>query len=119
MTKRTYLFIYSGDVGTREEVRDYIDEVPEILNWRYDIPYAFYLVSECSADEIADIILDHTGGEGRFLVAEVTENSQGWLPKRTWRLLNEKPPAKSANAQKRKERTTVRRPGHPRHPATL
>ena len=105
MTKRTYLFIYSGGVGPRDEVRDYIDELPEILNWRYDIPHAFYLVSESSADEIADKIMDFTDGDGRFLIAEVTENSQGWLPKRTWRFLNEKP---AANASTRKRKVTMR-----------
>ena len=105
MTKRAYLLIYSSGVGTREEVRDYIDELPEILNWRYDIPHAFYLVSESSADEITEKILTFTDGDGRFLITEVTENSQGWLPKRTWQLLNEKPPASSAAARMRKERT--------------
>ena len=61
MTKRAYLFIYSSDVGSRDEVRDYIDQLPEILNWRYDIPHAFYLVSESSADEITDKVLSFTG----------------------------------------------------------
>ena len=37
MTRRAYLLIYSGGVGTREEVRDYLDNLPEILNWRYDV----------------------------------------------------------------------------------
>ena len=109
MTKRAYLFIYSSSVGTREEVRDYIDELPEILNWRYDIPHAFYLITESSADEITDKILDFAGGDGRFLITEVTENSQGWLPKRTWRLLNEKPSAPSATARKLRERAARQR----------
>ena len=109
MTKRAYLFIYSSDVGTRDEVRDYIDQLPEILNWRYDIPHAFYLVSESSADEITDKVLSFTGGDGRFLIAEVPENSQGWLPRDTWRLLNEKPPAPGTSTRGRKARTAVGR----------
>ena len=90
MTQRAYLLIYSGGVGTREEIRDYIDNLPEILNWRYDVPHAFYLVSESTAEEITDLILRFSRGEGRFLVTEVVENSQGWLPRGAWRFLNEK-----------------------------
>lgn len=91
MTRHAYLFIYNDDAGAREEIRGYIDKLPEILNWRCDMPHAFYLVSECSAKEIAEKIRAFTGDEGRFLISEVTGNKQGWLPKRTWRLLNEKP----------------------------
>ena len=109
MTKRAYLFIYSSDVGSRDEVRDYIDQLPEILNWRYDIPHAFYLVSESGADEITDKVLSFTGGDGRFLIAEVPENSQGWLPRDTWRLLNEKPPVPGTSTRGRKARTAVGR----------
>lgn len=93
MTPRAYLLIYSPDIGTREEIRDYIDDLPEILNWRYDVPQGFYLVSQSNADDIANHILRFSNGNGRFLITEVVENSQGWLPRRTWHFLNEKPPA--------------------------
>ena len=86
--RRTYLFIYNDDVGTREQIRDHLDELPEVLNWRYDMPYTFYIVSRSSAREIAEKIRAFAH-EGRFLVAEVTKNKQGWLPRRTWTLLNE------------------------------
>ena len=86
--RRAYLFIYNDDVGTREEIRDYLDELPEVLNWRYDMPYAFYVISRCSAQEIAERIREFAD-DGRFLIVEVAENKQGWLPRRTWTLLNE------------------------------
>ena len=95
MTRQAYLLVYNDEVGTREQVRDFIDGVPEILNWRYDIPHTFYLVSECSAEELADLLLGFAGKQGRFLIAEVTGNKQGWLPRRTWELLNHKQPAQS------------------------
>ena len=90
MTKKAYIFIYDDDVGTRSEVKDFIDSLPEVLFWRYDMPHSFYLVSEHSASEIADKISAMTEHEGRFLVAEINSNKQGWLPRRTWRLLNKK-----------------------------
>ena len=102
MTRRAYLLIYSNGVGTREEIRDYIDNLPEILNWRYDVPHAFYLVSESNADEITNRILHFSKGNGRFLVTEVVENSQGWLPRGAWRFLNEKTPASDSSPRPRK-----------------
>ena len=86
--RRAYLFIYNDDVGSREQIRDYLDELPEVLNWRYDMPYAFYVVSHCSAREIAEKVHEFAH-DGRFLIVEVTENKQGWLPRRTWALLND------------------------------
>lgn len=100
--RRAYLFIYNDDVGTREEIRDYLDELPEVLNWRYDMPYAFYVISRCSAQEIAEKIHEFAD-DGRFLIVEVAENKQGWLPRRTWTLLNEAAlPRTSAGRPKRR-----------------
>ena len=109
MTRRAYLLIYSGGVGTRQEVQDYIDDLPEILNWRYDIPHAFYLISESDADKITERILEFTGGDGRFLITEVAENSQGWLPRGAWRFINEKVPARASSPLPRKTRAAKRR----------
>ncbi len=88
--RRSYLFVYSGDVGTRDELRTFIDSVPEILNWKIDLPSSFYLVSELSADEIARKIRSFTGEKGRFLVCEIGSNKQGWLLKDSWKMINEK-----------------------------
>ena len=109
MTRRAYLLTYSSGVGTREDICDFIDRQPEILNWRYDIPYTFYLISESDADEIAERIVQFTDGEGRFLVTEIAENSQGWLPRGAWRFLNEKAPARDISSRPRKARTAKRR----------
>lgn len=102
MTRRAYLLTYSTGVGTREDIRDFIDDQPEILNWRYDTPHAFYLISESDAEEIAELILQFTRGDGRFLITEVAENSQGWLPRGAWRFLNEKTPARDHTARAHK-----------------
>ena len=88
--KKVYIFIYTGRVGTREEVKDVIDSIPEIIAWRSEIPHSFYIVSESNADFLADIFLQRLGKKGLFLVSEISNNYQGWLPKRTWHLLNKK-----------------------------
>ena len=90
MTQKAYILIYDDDVGTRSEVKDFIDGMPEVLFWRYDMPHSFYLISEHTASGIANNISAMTEHEGRFLVAEINSNKQGWLPRRTWKLLNKK-----------------------------
>lgn len=88
MTRRAYIFVYAEELGDREALRDFLDRLPEVLNWRYDLPNAFYLVSESSADELANKI--KLVGTGRFIITEVPENSQGWLPRRSWDIITQK-----------------------------
>ena len=86
--KRTYLLIYSDKLGTREEIRAFLDKKSEILNWRYDLPHTFYLVSDLSAEELYEVIQSHNQERGFFLIGEVGQNTQGWLPAESWVLLN-------------------------------
>jgi hypothetical protein len=86
--KRTYLLIYSDKLGTREEIREFLDKKSEILNWRYDLPHTFYLVSNLSAEELHEVIQSHNQQRGFFLISEVGQNTQGWLPAESWMLLN-------------------------------
>ena len=85
-----YLLIYDHEVGTREEVREFLDEQPEILHWRYDLPNTFYLISDQSAEDLYEIFQNFNRKHGRFLVSKVSSNRQGWLPRKTWKFLNEK-----------------------------
>lgn len=87
--KKVYLLVYSNDLGTRQEVKDAIDLMPEISHWRYDLPNCFYLLSESSADEIAKLIRAKLGNK-RFLITEITSNRQGWLPQKSWDVINKK-----------------------------
>ena len=90
MSRHSYLFIYDDAVGTREQVKGYLDTRSEITHWRYDLPNTFYLISERSAAELYEIIQSFNQKRGRFLICEARQNKQGWLPKETWTLLNEK-----------------------------
>ena len=85
---RAYLLIYSDKLGTREEIRDFLDEQSEILHWRYDLPFTFYLISELSAEGLYEIVQGFNRKRARFLISEVGENTQGWMPEKTWELLN-------------------------------
>lgn len=86
--RKSYIFIYSDSMGTREQVKSYLNQITIILDWRYELPNTFYLISEHSANEIVAEIRRITGNS-LFLVTEYShQNSQGWLSNETWYLLN-------------------------------
>ena len=86
---RAYIMVHSEEFGTREVVKGYLNQIPEISHWRYDLPNCFYLISAASANVLADK-LRNMSNKGRFIVLEYTDNSQGWLTKQSWYLLNNK-----------------------------
>ena len=88
--KHAYLFIYNDSVGTREQVKEFLNKRQEISNWRYDLPNMFYLISEKSAQELYEIIQEFNKERGFFLICEAGQNRQGWLPEKTWTLLRER-----------------------------
>jgi hypothetical protein len=88
--KTVYILFYSNSLGTREDVRDYLDSLSEVLHWRYDLANVFYLISSENADTLAELIHQFSP-KGRFIITEFSkQNNQGWLPKETWEFLNEK-----------------------------
>ena len=87
--RRLFIFIYGDEVGTREEVKNAIDANPLIVNWRYDLPYSFYLVSDVSAKELATSIRE-TLPKGRFVVTVADHEYWGWNSDETWYLFQNK-----------------------------
>jgi hypothetical protein len=95
--KRAYLLVYNTEFGTRDAARRAIDAIPEITNWRAELPSAFYLVSDLDAGELGTLIRAASSYRGKYLLVEVTSNKQGWLDKKSWTFLNERPdPAQRA-----------------------
>lgn len=90
MKQRAYLLIYSDSMGEREEVKGFLDKQAEISHWRFDMPNTFYLVSDRSAQELYEVVQRFNEKRGRFLISEIGSNKQGWLPAKTWHLLNQK-----------------------------
>ena len=92
--RRAYLFVYADDLGTRDEIKDFINARPEVLYWRYDLPNTFYLISDQAAQVLSDTIHTFNKREASYIVCEAGENKQGWLVPDTWHLLNSKYPKK-------------------------
>jgi hypothetical protein len=88
--RKAYLLVYNDEVGTREQVRTYIDSLAQVINWRIELPNSMYLISESSAEDLATLFRKFTLDKGRFLITELGPNRQGWLPPDSWTLFNEK-----------------------------
>lgn len=86
---KTYIFLYSNTFGSVSEVTELIDSIPQIVKWRTDIPNSFMLKSDLEAKQLADFIIGKKAN-ARFLISEITENRQGWLPKEAWNFIKDK-----------------------------
>lgn len=87
---RAYLFIYDGNVGTRDEIKAVLSAMSLVTHWRYDIPNCFYVVSEGSAQDLYDQFVQSNGTKGRFMFIEASANRQGQMLPDTWYLLSNK-----------------------------
>jgi len=87
--RKAYLLIFDPLVGSQEQVRDAINAMPEVVNWRFDMPFTIYFISEEPARNLS-LIFRQKMHRGRFLILEVTNNKQGYMLKETWDFLNSK-----------------------------
>lgn len=90
---KVYLLVFSSVVGTQEEVKAMLDGMPMVQNWRYDIPYSFYLVSTATAKQLADeFARRRKNATGKFIISEVTQNYWGMASQETWDFIKNKRP---------------------------
>lgn len=96
--KKSYLFVFNPSLGTREEIKDFIDSCGKISSWRYELNNTYFIVSELDANDLYNLVSVHFGeGKGSFIIAEYVDNSQGLLNERSWQLLNNKKLPPKAN----------------------
>ena len=88
---KTYILVYDDKVGSRESVKSFLNKQPEIKSWRFDLPNTFYLISDLSAHDLATRLQKLTQRqEGkRFIIAHLSDDIQGWLPRDTWDFINQ------------------------------
>lgn len=84
---KNYILIFNNLFATRIDAIEIVKKVPEIKSWRSDMPYAIYLKSDSSAQQLCDAIRE-LRDKGRFLVCEIGDNRQGYLTKDSWRFLS-------------------------------
>ena len=88
---KAYLLVYSNALGTREQVRTIVDSIPQIVNWRYEMPHSFYLVSSETAEFLCDRIKEKADKPSPvFLITEISGNRQGWLNPISWNFMKDR-----------------------------
>lgn len=85
---KVYIFIYNNSLGNEEETKELLNSIREISDWRTDIRNSFLIKSTLEANELADIIIKNKP-QARFLISEIAENRQGWLPKDAWKFIKD------------------------------
>ncbi len=88
--KKAYLLAFSETLGTQEQVKAFVEKMTDVTTWRYDLPHAFYLISTVDAKTLSERLRELAGDKGRFIIAEITENSSGWLTLESWHLIQHK-----------------------------
>lgn len=88
MTKRPYMLVYHPRLGDRETVKEFLDSRPEITYWYSCFPNVFFLISSISARKLASLFREFMGESGRFIIAHVNDDRQGWLPPKAWECLH-------------------------------
>jgi len=85
---RTYIFVYGNAMGSREEIKQYLDSIPEIKIWRYELPNCFFIISKEGARFISDEIKKNKHGDESFLITEIhSSNYWGWLTDESWHII--------------------------------
>ena len=83
---KIFLFLFNNEFGTRDHAINIIKQLPTVVSWRSDLPNTIYIKSESSPQQLCDDIRA-IRGVGKFLIAELTNNRQGYLSKETWNFL--------------------------------
>ena len=83
-----YLIVFNDALGSRDDVQNFLDTIPEVTYWYSCMPNCVFFTSTLAAQSIADKLISRFGekGSNRFLVIEVHKDRQGWLPEKAWHL---------------------------------
>ena len=75
----------------RDAVINNISALKGCGTWFYSMPSSFFIYSSLNAQEIGDAISNFSGGDSRYFITRVTgANYNGWMPKKHWRIINNK-----------------------------
>lgn len=79
-----YILIFSDSVGTRDEVKQFVDSRPEITTWYTCMSNAFFIRSGLTAKQLTDLFSKYTNEKGRFIILNCNTDRNGWLPQQAW-----------------------------------
>lgn len=102
--RKAYLLAYGPNVGTQKAVLTVLDKMPEILNWRVEIPSTVFLITDRNPNQLRDALrVVFPAGSfvfveiaGSFVFVEIIEdavrgqNFAGYLDPTVWKIVQRK-----------------------------
>ena len=87
---KAYLLVYGRELGTRPNIKSCLNNLPEVITWRSEMPNSFFILSDTDAVELGEAIAKCVGVEApRFLVTEIPQTPRrwGWLSTESWNFI--------------------------------
>jgi len=82
-----YILVWSDKVGTREEIKRFIDSREEIITWYLCMSNAIFIRSRLNATSLQKVFREFTKDEGRFIILDCDTDRNGWLPRDAWKFM--------------------------------
>lgn len=84
---KPYLFAYNNSGSTKSELLNYIDTIPEIVNWYDALPHTIFLISDKDSNWLSEKIRIKFK-EKLFIITEIKVNHNGLLYEDVWDFIN-------------------------------
>jgi hypothetical protein len=85
---KAYLIAFNDAFGTQDQVKTWLDSIPEVTHWRFDIPHSIYFVANIGPEAIGRKLLALAGHEkGLFIITEIPRDAWGYLTPESWYLI--------------------------------
>ncbi len=86
---KPYLFSFNATMGTRQQVLDFLDTLPQVLNWYAPLPQSVILISDSPMQKLSELIHNHYP-MSFFIITEIVDKANnGWLPREAWEFIND------------------------------
>jgi len=87
-----YILVFSDDVGTRDQVKDFLNSSSEILTWYYCMTHAIFIRSKYTASSLTTMFREFSKDKGRFIILDCNTDHNGWLPGNAWKFMRNEYP---------------------------
>ena len=87
--EKIYMICFADPIK-RDDLKSYIEALPEIKAWFYSIPQSMFVVASIDANTLYKKVVSRFPEHGNVFVSEVPRrNCQGWMPAAHWSIMDE------------------------------
>jgi hypothetical protein len=82
----SYLFVYSPAGISEQQLKNFVDNHPDIGNWYRCLPNSFFLISEEVSSTLSNAV-KRQFPQLRFIILDTGVDRNGWLPRAAWEFM--------------------------------